>query len=376
MGNPYRIFFPLAWLMALWGGGVWLMFGAGLVGYPALVHPQSMIGGFLVGHVAGFLLTAGPRFTGTELLLSRLELTVSLGPYLLLCFAALAGERQLFFFALTCLLLGLIAILGGRFIRRSKLPPPQFVFLPMGLLAALLGAVLGIFGIGVEITRLVVFEAFVLSLVLGVGSRLVPFMLGHSAQQPDAPGKEALTSVHLLRRVLIYLSLFWLSYILEILWSDGVALARLFRGTIVLSLMILEWKIAKRPRSTTKQAFALWLSAWMIGLGLVLSSYVPWRLHALHIFYIGGLGLLTLMIATRVLLAHGSQRLLLEQTSPVLIPIGVALFFAAIARSLGGMWPAAQLLWIYGPAVVWVVSVFAWGVVFLREGLREGQRGN
>lgn len=366
MENPFRIFFPIAWVMALLGGGLWLFFGAGLVGYPVFSHPQSMIGGFLIGHVVGFLLTAGPRFTGTRLRLSSIELMVTLIPYLALCLTALLGGRTSFFYSLTAVLLGLIAVLGYRFSRRTKLPPPQFLFLPVGLLAALLGAVLGAFGVATEVTRLLVYEAFLLSLVLGVGSRLAPFLLGHSANQPDAVSA---TSANPLHRVLIYLSLFWLSCIFEVLWSDGALVARLVRGAVVLSLMILEWKIARRPRSTTKQAMALWLSAWTLGAGLILSAYTPWRVHAMHIFYIGGMGLLTLMIATRVLLAHGSQRLLLEQTSRTLLPVAMALLLAASARSLGGLLPGAQLLWIYGPALLWIVAVFSWGVVFLREGL-------
>ncbi len=381
--NPYRVFFPLAWLMGLWGGLVWVLFALGIGDLPVLMHPQAMMAGFLLGHVMGFLLTAGPRFTGTGALAS-IELSIAVAIYLALCGAVifqgsleLPQEVTFVLFALSVVVMA--SILGFRLLRRTKSPPSEFVFLPFGLFAALIGAVIKVSGetsaFLSQLGNLFFYEAFILSLVLGIGSRLAPFLMGHG-EAPDAASSKAeanLRSVNRGRSLILPLIVFWLSYFLEAHFQPlgSVQLARVLRGIVLLYVFGFQWKLFERPKNTTRQAWGLWVSAWMMMLGLFASSVATWRVHSLHLFYIGGLGLLTLMVATRVTLAHGSKRLLLEKTSAVLYPVIALLLLAAWARFAAILLPQFYVQTLAVAASLWVVGLLLWGIVFLREGSRQ-----
>src|ERR1017187_897825 len=65
--DPYRIFFPLGIVLGLAGVAVWPLFFFGIIsGYWGISHAFIQSDGFLFCFVAGFLLTAIPRFTGTQ----------------------------------------------------------------------------------------------------------------------------------------------------------------------------------------------------------------------------------------------------------------------------------------------------------------------
>ncbi len=64
--EPHQILFPLGVMHALLGASVWILFVFQRNNYPGILHANQMIGGFLFSFVAGFLLTAIPRFIGTK----------------------------------------------------------------------------------------------------------------------------------------------------------------------------------------------------------------------------------------------------------------------------------------------------------------------
>jgi uncharacterized protein involved in response to NO len=65
--DPYRIFFPLGIALGAAGVSIWLLYYYGLTeGYSGRAHAFVQTDGFLYAFIAGFLLTAIPRFTGTE----------------------------------------------------------------------------------------------------------------------------------------------------------------------------------------------------------------------------------------------------------------------------------------------------------------------
>src|ERR1043165_8519631 len=65
--DPYRLFFPLGILVGLAGVAIWPLnyFGI-LTGYWGMSHAYVQADGFLFCFIAGFLLTALPRFTNTD----------------------------------------------------------------------------------------------------------------------------------------------------------------------------------------------------------------------------------------------------------------------------------------------------------------------
>lgn len=376
--NPFRFFFPLAWGMGIWGGLIWIFFAMGWTAYPVQAHPQSMVVGFLLGHIVGFLLTAGPRFTATgDLKISEFAIAATL--YGAVCLSVMLHAPQQTVFALAALTIAaLAAILGGRFVRRTKTPPAEFIFLPFGLVAGLLGASGRAFAVDLEseyLTRLsglFLYEGFVLSLVLGVGGRLAPFLMGHGLE--PAASQMELSAKSRLSRLVLPLVIFWLTYLLEATNSPGLASPvsmRLIRAMVVGFILLRDWRIYRLPQAETRQAWGIWISAWMLVSGSLMSVYTDWRIHSIHLFYIGGLGLLTLMVATRVTLAHGSKRLLLERTSRAIYPVVALIIAASLTRFSAGFLPESYISHLAYAGGMWGIALLVWGWVFLREGFYQ-----
>src|SRR5438034_7409234 len=65
--DPYRIFFPLGIVLGAMGVSIWPLYYFGLTeGYSGRAHAFVQTDGFLYSFILGFLLTAIPRFTGTQ----------------------------------------------------------------------------------------------------------------------------------------------------------------------------------------------------------------------------------------------------------------------------------------------------------------------
>ncbi len=376
--NPFRFFFPLAWGMGIWGGLMWVFFALGWIAYPAQAHPQSMVVGFLLGHIMGFLLTAGPRFTATgDLKTSEFSLAASC--FAAVCFSVMLQAPVQTVFGLAALSIAVLAgILGRRFLARTKSPPVEFIFLPFGLVAGLVGASGQAFSSYLEsdvlrrLASLFLYEGFVLSLVLGVGGRLAPFLMGHGLEPTVSQDKAAVKSG--VSRLVIPLVLFWMTYLFEAASIADVIQTstwRLLRGLVVAYALLRDWKIGRMPKAGTRQGWGIWLSAWMMVSGSLISVYAGWKIHSIHLFYIGGLGLLTLMVATRVTLAHGSKRLLLESTSRVLYPVVAMILAASITRFSAGFLPQSYISHLAYAGGLWGIALAIWGWVFLREGFYQ-----
>jgi uncharacterized protein involved in response to NO len=140
---------------------------------------------------------------------------------------------------------------------------------------------------------------------------------------------------------------------------------------VVAYILLRDWKIGRLPKAGTRQGWGIWLSAWMMVSGSLISVYAGWKIHSIHIFYIGGLGLLTLMVATRVTLAHGSKRLLLESTSRVLYPVVAMILAASITRFSAGFLPQSYISHLAYAGGLWGIALVIWGWVFLREGFYQ-----
>jgi len=62
--DPYRIFFPLGIVLGAMGVSIWPLYYFGITeGYSGRAHAFVQTDGFLYSFIAGFLLTAVPRFT-------------------------------------------------------------------------------------------------------------------------------------------------------------------------------------------------------------------------------------------------------------------------------------------------------------------------
>src|SRR6266571_166000 len=113
--DPYRIFFPLGIVLGAMGVSIWPVYYFGLTeGYSGRAHAFVQTDGFLYSFIVGFLLTAVPRFTGTE----PPSLPVQYALAAVVAASALAFEFQFFIAGQTAFLLAhgtLITLAARRF---------------------------------------------------------------------------------------------------------------------------------------------------------------------------------------------------------------------------------------------------------------------
>src|SRR6266705_1857062 len=133
--DPYRIFFPLGIVLGVMGVAIWPLYYYGVTeGYSCRANAFVQADGFLYAFIIGFLLTAIPRFTGTE----APSRTVQYGLASIVTLSAVAFELQFFVIGQTGFLaahLTLIALAARRYARRQQNPPETFPLAGLGLLS-------------------------------------------------------------------------------------------------------------------------------------------------------------------------------------------------------------------------------------------------
>lgn len=369
--NPYRLFFPMGWLMGFIGGVVWVLYYFNLGPYPGLLHAQWMMGLFLGSFVIGFLMTAGPKFTSSfpanlvEIVI--LSLSILAGGV-----ASFLGHLQCFHFLQFCSYCFLILFLFRRFLKRRNNPPAPFILVLMGLVLS----VFSHFYLSMSYLKVVENEGLrsfaelfykqgmILFLIMGIGSRLVPALLGWMPSPLEGGVLFKKTPFVLLAGAVLA------TYIFESWGFYQVAVA--FRFILFLWLVISQWKIYQRPLKRTLQAWMLWSSAWLLLIGIFLQLFDGLRIHALHFMYIGGFGLMTFMVAVRVVLSHGSHDMSLESTLKPIALVGGVLGITALVRFLAAFFPKYYFLVLAIAGGFWCLGLLVWGFVFIPKIFKEG----
>src|SRR5262245_8799643 len=189
--DAYRIFFPLGVILGAFGVAIWPFYYYGLTeGYSGRAHAFVQTDGFLFAFIAGFLLTAVPRFTGTEAPSRRAQYVLASIVFI----SALSFEFQFFTIGQTGFLIAqamLLVLVIRRFARRRQDPPETFPLVGLGLLSAAGGALIeggmawNVIGPSWDLLgKRLLTEGMVLLLVLGIGGFLGPRLLGF-AQLPQ-----------------------------------------------------------------------------------------------------------------------------------------------------------------------------------------------
>lgn len=371
--DAYRYFFPAGWLMGIWGVMLWILFPWNLVSYPGIRHPEIMMGGFFLCFVCGFLMTAAPKFT-SSFGPTGFEQRISWSLIGALFLSLFSPQRLIFFLAVDATFLFLIAFMFRRFKNRKSNPPDSFIFVGFGLLSGLIGSALmslqefynlpsDIYQFG----RLLFLQVYILYLVLGVGSRLIPALLGWA---PLPTEKKERSSQ--LRLFVLLAAAFMVSYILEV-WVQPW-LGNLLRAIVVTLIFALFWKIHRVPQRKAIQPYFLWASAWMLLLGqwglVFLENY---RIHLLHVVFISGLALMTFMIAVRVSLSHGGHDMVIEKNSKALGLGAFLILFAGFTRLSAGFAPGIYQSHLLYAAYTWILGLLIWGWVFLPKIVRTKQ---
>ncbi|MFZ3230682.1 MAG: NnrS family protein [Pseudobdellovibrio sp.] len=362
--EPYQILFPIGILLACVGVIPWILFSAGAVAvYPNLIHAKIMVLGFLISFVSGFLMTAVPKMSGSKSA-SNFEISICMllifaqilfALFNLLTLSSLVGCLQFLF---------LFSHLALRIKERTQDPPSVFIFIPVGMLAGLLGCLSLIFQDELSpafllLGKLLLYQAFVLNLIVGLGSRLIPVLSRVAgALSPIQQGKKTLS------RSIIILVLLNSSFLLEAFIDKSLGVA--IRFLVLAYVLVADFKIFHKPTEITWLGICLRVAAIFMALPYLVILFFPnFELHLLHMFFISGISLMTLMVAVRVILSHGGHSLSLEKESIRLPLITFVLITATLVRSLGPIFfPQFFLAFILIAASLWIFGIGFWAKTF------------
>jgi uncharacterized protein involved in response to NO len=365
MLQPFQVLFPIGLLYAIWGALIWILFLLGWVPYPGQMHAHTMIGGFLFSFALGFLMTAVPRFTGSAPC-KRWELQVATALSLFSFLGAFIHVSSLL------VLVFLSFFFLSRYRSRSYAPPKHFVFIPVGLTLGIVGSVMT--WMEISAGRAFQFQGTMLAFVLGVGGKLISALFGWS----DSPLVQ-ISSLNGVRNsegngsktwwdrppmdAMAPMALLVLGFGLEL--TPAYVLGRIFRASSATWVAMSAWKLYRRPQIKSRLTNWLWISCWSLVVGVWFYALIPtYAVHALHLMFISGFGLMTIVIASRVTLAHGGYDLEIESRSKAILWASIFIMLAALTRVLAPLTPSYTQHLGYA-AGAWIIAMIIWCVGFV-----------
>ncbi|MBL7554621.1 MAG: NnrS family protein [Bdellovibrionaceae bacterium] len=369
--EPYRVLFPIGLVFGCLGVYVWVAYalfeGSS---YPVQLHSHLMMGSFLFSFVAGFLMTAVPKMTAS-FPAKPYEIFLAFMLILGISFFAQWGRSEYFYFmsgfSIGCLVLFFIR----RFLSRTKNPPAFFPFVVLGLLCGLTGCILLAVNCSSDFTSPIVlfgkkiyFEGMILLLVLGVGSRLIPVISGR-AVIPETSEVQVALKNFALGSILIS------AYALES--NQHNLLGGILKSIVATWVAVFNWGIFESAQSKSRLALGMRVSGLMVLLGIYMSVLQPaFAIHWMHLTFIAGFGLMTLTVASRVTLAHGSYDLSFEARSKSLWISGALILTAAATRVAAPYISSGYVRHLAYAGVVWILALAVWGVVFVKRMIWKG----
>jgi uncharacterized protein involved in response to NO len=361
--EPFRLFFPIGLILGIIGVSLWPLYYAGLVTtYPGTAHARLMIEGFMASFIIGFLGTAGPRITSTRHF-SRVELIALLTLDLLSAGLHFGGSSRagdvLFVFCLAFFLF----VIGKRFVRRKDSPPPNFALVGLGLLNGLAGAILlalfenEAYSVQYRIGAALLEQGFLLLPILGVA----PFFLVHLLNLPraDLPESRKLPPGWI-RRAAFAATIG--------LIVDGTFIAEVFNFALVANCVrlvaVLVYLVVRMPRhgrSFLGDSLRAGLVAVVVGIAVEM-VWPQYRIGALHIVFISGVGFIVLTVAIRVIFGHSGNAHLFQERLPFFIIVAVLIFFAMLSRYVADLAPKARTVHLVAAAIAWLIAALIWMV--------------
>jgi uncharacterized protein involved in response to NO len=375
--EPYRVFFPLGILFGLAGVSIWPLYYFHITaGYSGRAHALAQATGFLFAFISGFLLTAAPRFTGTELPSMPTQYVLAA----MLIVSVVAAEVQAFAistgaFAAANIMLGSLVV--RRFARRRQNPPPTFVLIGLGLLAGGAGALVNL---GVASALIPAFwdllgkrlltEGMMMLLVLGVGGFLGPRLLGFAAvPTPVAPGATAIERPPIAAPVDFRWAVPGVTILTALVaeYGYGVPGMAFVRAAVVTAVLFKTLRPWRRPAVRSTLSWCVWTASWLIVASVWLVAFAPrYRIDFLHVLFVGGFSLLILAVGTRVTLSHGGHDLRQERRSwPLRIGLTMGLI-AMLARIGAPFAPDSYFEHLAIAGLFWMGGMLAWGVYLLK----------
>lgn len=372
--RPYTVLFLFGLLSSVLGVSVWAFVFSGINYWedPLSIHKTTMYGLFMFSFIEGFIFTALPNFTqGPKLSGQAYVFVLFLKSIQLLGFLT-DSHRTMLLSLLPDLLMLLSFTLSQYKVKKSN-PPPSFIFVLIGAAYGLVYFLLEIFSPANNQTVLLEY-GFILNIILGVGLKILPVVLGRVNNGPMfvlEKKKEALKDKIKKQEHHLFLAAVNLS-LMVMIFANFLAGSFLMSATL-LFLFHRKLKIFERPKNRTLVTLGIWISLWSIVLGTLLSGFDTFSIFGRHIFFISGVALLTIMIASRVTLSHGGYGLHFESTSKSL---GAVVGLAVLSAMLRFVPSVLDFLTyehaLLCAAILWILSNIIWFVSFGKKIYQPG----
>lgn len=354
--EPYRYLFPAGVLASFVGVLLWLAFQWGwLEFYPRQAHANLMFFGFIWAFVSGFLMTAVPKMTG-DLPANQIEINIALGLVALQVILNLLNEFSISFFLVGLQTLYILYFVGRRFIQGRRIPFEGFIFFPFAIVQIFVALFFFWFSKSMSTDRfyLLAGEAFLLNLVLGIGTRLIPTI--SRVKQALSPHEQA--DVSKFGKMLAMAILLNMGFWLHFFGFETLGLGLRFITVLFISVFYL--KVLAPMMITSILGWGLRIGVMFILFSYGMSLVDPRNAIAVqHFLYIGGFVLITFMVGTRVMLAHGGQDLTYEIGSKRIGFVILMLALASLIRFIAGteiMGPlmTVSIVFFLTAALVWI----------------------
>lgn len=354
LANPYRPFFFIGTLAAIIGTGAWIV-NAWIPGapYPGRFHAHIMMGLFLMSFAMGFLMTALPRMTQTSIC-TRYEFVFASLFLGLMATVGLSDESGNAFFSCVLLNIGFLLFFAIRRILQKKNSVPEvFPLVLWGLASAAIGAILAM-GKYQLLGEKLFYLNFMLCLVLGVGTKLMPMLLRLPAKTPILGSFS-----FFLVGAIITLSLF-----AEEVWY--ASWGSYLRAITVSLVAVFGWRLFARNAMSSGLTWGIRAAGFFTMVGTWAMAIFPeFRLEALHVIYVMGFSLMTFMVASRVILAHGNYGIENEVGN---LFIKVPIFFlvlAGVTRVAAIFMPESYTQHLGYAALAFIIGIGFWAKYFL-----------
>lgn len=325
-------------------------------------HAHEMLYGYSMAVVAGFLLTAVKNWTGLPTLSGRPLMLL----FLLWCAARLLflfGSTFLPWVAVTDLLFGLMLIIA---ITLPIVKAKQWKQLAVVSKVTLLwiGNIvfyLGSFGILTNGMQYAIIGAVLLfiGLILMIGRRVIPFFIERGTE----------TKVQLKQYQWLDLSILTLfvALFLNAIFINNAFLTTLFAWSLFAlnGYRLINWHISGIWRAPL--LWSLYISAWLINLGFLFyglpSQNGSLSILTLHLFTVGGIGLMTLSMMSRVALGHTGRDI--KHPSRWIGLAFAVLIASALFRAIVPMFTSQfYLSWVMVASILWIFSFAIFAFIY------------
>lgn len=375
--EPYRVFFPSGVLAGIWGVMMWpMLYGGWLHFYPGEAHTRIMIEGFMGAFVLGFIGTAFPRLTGNRCWFGG-EFLLILLLWTLTVLSHAMGKVQAGDAAFCVLLLTLFTGMAGRWIfGHHDTPPPGFILAFTGMLGAAVAAGFLAWNASpslaqLQFARLWLFQGFLLLPLMGIGPYVLPRFFGMNSSHSfdDAPSPPSGWWPKAISAIIAGL-LVIAGFALEVMGNPLIG--QLLRAVVILVWFALETPVFRRAKLSTTPGNAVRWAVIGLASGLICAAVWPLtRVGSLHLFFVTGLGLVTMAVGTRVILGHAGHHDLLTGKIVWLRWVVGLLILAATTRMSCDFLPNLRVSHLIYAGWTWAIAAVIWLIALAKYLLRN-----